>query len=1177
LDEFGLPALREARLIPEKDVAMPKMTRKGQQFVGKEIGRMVRKGPGSGPQKGKPMKPKQAVAVALNVARKKGYKVPPRKTEAVLLRGPEYGALALVETENGWIVYDHNLLSEDKRAILAVLETACRPSSIEDGGTRWSFGGRAHPSVIASNLQRAIQVAGYTEDVLSARAIMRTTVEEARNPDLPVERRFDVIHEAVEAGLRRHLEIACAALIEGEVRATPPTVKFYSRPNAKDSLGRPLPFVVARAFAEGDRDEVERKIREALEPVSDYLVRATASDLGEGEPLSVDVALAPPASVCEAYMDAAIPTFTNADVNGARTVWFKLGAALEEDAVEDFRRLCAVSTGATAFRVERDGRAIVAQVPSCNEGHYVADTAFQERLDWLTRLLDPWDPEVYEVSEQVSILSGAPGGRSRIQEGLDDEIRMLQRAAAQGDVRSEFRLKHLLQRASVGRKLANDALGLAGFRLPDDLDPDPVPRQLDADAVRDLELHIDNTSRLYGQRRNIEKNLLRKMQGKTYRRDLAAKAWMYWVDDGAKDYAKEFGGDWSVTFPKKLREFLAMQYAKRFERQVRDGEITESRKKRKKRTGITAAQREKERKASALRRKKMTSAAKEKVKKQRRARYRKYGESMEEGWGGKGVDPVELRADIARGMGISVRDQARLKSSLKDMGVTGPIEVAPGDVGQLVIQVTDPSSAASAKKMLRKLGLSVSVRKINVGPWTRAVVGEVSSGMEEAFTPTHGMANAAFGVAGAARVCKACGVGFPKYRGRYPETCPKCKTRGSVVMAEERGLAESPPGNTRETIGSEILGRPYTMNVATISIGEATSFAKDAFERAGLRLYDEIPDFDRNLVLLKRKMRHALDIPRIQMPVIEPADLGKFEKDLKAGRVDIFKPYASGKLGGGNFPWYPELHGGKAGKEWITLGTKDGDSMDDIVVPRPGMVPVKNLKPLQGEIWFDKLIGSLLKFGIPKAGGFLLTNATIIVSQEGYILDGHHRFGQAMLADPGLKIKALQVPMDIHLLLKVGRSYGSAIGNKPKESAGVSAKLREASVLRMKGSGKGGGPTPMAKNTVAQFASDTPDYDELLQTLRDRLKAKRQQFADAKRDKPVAEGLQDDISRHGQEISKDTFNAMGSLWFYNGTVWYLRGPSARFVNWGSPDAFLQRRYRPSQFPGVDPEALRAMS
>jgi hypothetical protein len=78
-----------------------------------------------------------------------------------------------------------------------------------------------------------------------------------------------------------------------------------------------------------------------------------------------------------------------------------------------------------------------------------------------------------------------------------------------------------------------------------------------------------------------------------------------------------------------------------------------------------------------------------------------------------------------------------------------------------------------------------------------------------------------------------------------------------------------------------------------------------------------------------------------------------------------------------------------------------------------------------------ELVNNIIKFGKPGPGSPIL-NQTIITSKEGYILDGHHRFGQAMLADPDLKLKVLHIPLPISLLLKIGRSYGGAIGNRPK-------------------------------------------------------------------------------------------------------------------------------------------------
>ena len=61
---------------------MAKMTRKGREFVSDEISHLMKEGPSKGPQKGKKMPQKQAVAVALDVARRKGLKTPPNPNES---------------------------------------------------------------------------------------------------------------------------------------------------------------------------------------------------------------------------------------------------------------------------------------------------------------------------------------------------------------------------------------------------------------------------------------------------------------------------------------------------------------------------------------------------------------------------------------------------------------------------------------------------------------------------------------------------------------------------------------------------------------------------------------------------------------------------------------------------------------------------------------------------------------------------------------------------------------------------------------------------------------------------------------------------------------------------------------------------------------------------------------
>ena len=766
---------------------MPKMTKKGREFVGGEISKLVHKGPSSGPQKGKKYTPKRAVAAALSMAQRKGFKGAARK-EAVMYRDPEYGALMFIQEGDGFITYDHN--SVDAPAVLAVLEQSMRPSRRDDGGIRWSPG-RTHPTAVEANVRRAAQVLGYVEDHLAERAILTVTRAEAVTPDLPSGDRFLMVHESLESGLRRIVEVAIAAL-QDHGPVTPPTFRFHGRPNARDTFGRPLPFLTARAFAQPDNVmAAEDALREALQPFAEHLVRASIKESGDSH-ATVEVAVAPTVSICEAYMDTTIPVFEAQNLSGARTVWLSLESPLGLAEAADIAQLAAMSTGAVGLRTERDGRAVVAHIPSSHDGNYVGDHAFHERLSWLMGLLDPWNPDVKDIGEQTTVMAGAPSQRD-------------------------------------------------GLTEADGVMPLPVPSQLDAKTIRDLELHLSNTGRLYAQKLVIEKSQAKRLKAGTFRRDIAAKQWMYWVDAGAKDFVQEYGGNWQATFPLKEREFLAMQYAAHTERRYKDGDLK----------------------------------------------------------------------------------------------------------------------------------------------------------------------------------------------------------------------AESMTEATRKQVGASVLGpEKFRLNVARIGGAEARDYAEKLYSEADdANLEQDLPDLDKNFAFLKSKMRYAKNLTREEMPVIDPKDIFKFGQRLQKGYIDIFKPYADvaqvypdvavqePDLGHGQFPKWPQMRGGSKGRVWVTLGQLDKSQTDDVVPAKITMVPVKDLKPLQNEIWYDKLIATILAFGPPMEGGHVLTNAVIIVSKEGYILDGHHRFGQAMLRDPSLKIKALVVPLGIDELLKIGLSYGAALGNEPRESV---ESMREA-------------------------------------------------------------------------------------------------------------------------------------
>ena len=219
----------------------------------------------------------------------------------------------------------------------------------------------------------------------------------------------------------------------------------------------------------------------------------------------------------------------------------------------------------------------------------------------------------------------------------------------------------------------------------------------------------------------------------------------------------------------------------------------------------------------------------------------------------------------------------------------------------------------------------------------------------------------------------------------------------------------------------------FKLNVASVNLAKAREYAEMEFNNAGQNLETVIVDFDKNYKRLQSACNSALDIPRIDMPVIEPSDMKKFTKELALGRIDIFRPYTIDNF----VKRFPKDLDKKQGKEWVTLGMQDGNKKDDVIKGKWTSISAIKLKPTQSQIWLEKLVGNIIEFGVPQSGS-PITKASVIASQEGYILDGHHRYGQAMLANPTLKLSALWIPLDIKTLLAMGRSYGNAIGNRQK-------------------------------------------------------------------------------------------------------------------------------------------------
>ena len=87
-----------------------------------------------------------------------------------------------------------------------------------------------------------------------------------------------------------------------------------------------------------------------------------------------------------------------------------------------------------------------------------------------------------------------------------------------------------------------------------------------SDEMRELKLYIDNDANIYRQRyMPILKNLSKKKKKGNYQKGLASKAFLYLVDDGAKRYTREYGGNVRDVFPKRQRQMLAKDYVDEFE------------------------------------------------------------------------------------------------------------------------------------------------------------------------------------------------------------------------------------------------------------------------------------------------------------------------------------------------------------------------------------------------------------------------------------------------------------------------------------------------------------------------------------------------------------------------------------------------------------------------------------
>jgi hypothetical protein len=117
----------------------------------------------------------------------------------------------------------------------------------------------------------------------------------------------------------------------------------------------------------------------------------------------------------------------------------------------------------------------------------------------------------------------------------------------------------------------------------------------------------------------------------------------------------------------------------------------------------------------------------------------------------------------------------------------------------------------------------------------------------------------------------------------------------------------------------------------------------------------------------------------------------------------------------------------------LGIDRKDMPQLSDEVIPHflksyqdkgtsvtKGTEEVGRLKATQGEINAEKVMGMVQAY---KDGKFNPADAPIIVSRDGYVLDGHHRWAALLVADPSNRMKIYRVDTPIQTLLADAKGF----------------------------------------------------------------------------------------------------------------------------------------------------------
>jgi len=181
----------------------------------------------------------------------------------------------------------------------------------------------------------------------------------------------------------------------------------------------------------------------------------------------------------------------------------------------------------------------------------------------------------------------------------------------------------------------------------------------------------------------------------------------------------------------------------------------------------------------------------------------------------------------------------------------------------------------------------------------------------------------------------------------------------------------------------------------------------------------------------------AYGTKRASMPQI--GDAAAFEKDIESPAGDGLETNEPEKI--------PDL--GKATQAYLDSSDDAGEwpQGDQVEVKELPNINPSNLKPTQLDIYMDNALKKA-KAGADPNIDWAPWNAAVLVSKDGFLLDGHHRWAATILynsqnPDDQKLMTIQQVGMPIEQLLKVANAYTDATGGTRHSGGGTTMQERK--------------------------------------------------------------------------------------------------------------------------------------